>query len=104
MWSHAGIICTGETCKNVAKMTFAKGHLFNFSLEGNTRRAIDFHEGGRVDQEALTTLICAIRDEIKGLLRSRFQSTAAESPRKPLEAQDWRSTLGYVSCPALKAR
>ena len=52
MWSHAGIICTGETYKNVVKMTFAKGaslkdpsHLFNSSLEGNTRRAIDFYEG-----------------------------------------------------------
>ena len=66
MWSHAGIICTGETYKNVVKMTFAKGAsledpsgLFNSSLEGNTRRAIDFHEGDKIDEEALKTLIRA---------------------------------------------
>ncbi|WP_445502145.1 DUF1801 domain-containing protein [Microvirga sp. G4-2] len=66
VWSHAGIICTGETYKNVVKLTFAKGasledpsHLFNASLEGNTRRAIDFHEGDRIDEEALTALIRA---------------------------------------------
>ena len=60
MWSHAGIICTGETYKNVVKMTFAKGAsladpsgLFNSSLEGNTRRAIDFHEGDKIDEKAL---------------------------------------------------
>ena len=61
VWSHAGIICTGETYKNVVKMTFAKGAsledpsgLFNSSLEGNTRRAIDFHEGDKIDEKALT--------------------------------------------------
>ena len=66
VWSHAGIICTGETYKNVVKMTFAKGAsladpagLFNSSLEGNTRRAIDFHEGERFDEEALKALIRA---------------------------------------------
>jgi hypothetical protein len=66
VWSHAGIICTGETYKNVVKMTFAKGAslkdpsgLFNSSLEGNTRRAIDFHEGGKIDEKALKALICA---------------------------------------------
>jgi hypothetical protein len=66
VWSHAGIICTGETYKNVVKMTFAKGAslkdpsgLFNASLEGNTRRAIDIHEGERVDEEALKALIRA---------------------------------------------
>ncbi|HWP33231.1 MAG TPA: DUF1801 domain-containing protein [Solirubrobacterales bacterium] len=64
VWSHAGIICTGETYKNVVKMTFAKGAsledpsgLFNSSLEGNTRRAIDFHEGDEIDENALTALI-----------------------------------------------
>src|SRR4026207_1466967 len=58
-WSHAGIICTGETYKSVVKMTFAKGAsledpsgLFNSSLEGNTRRAIDFHEGDKIDEKA----------------------------------------------------
>jgi hypothetical protein len=66
VWSHAGIICTGETYKNVVKMTFAKGAsledpsgLFNASLEGNTRRAIDFHEGDRIDEAALKALIRA---------------------------------------------
>ena len=64
VWSHAGIICTGETYKNVVKMTFAKGAsledpsgLFNSSLEGNTRRAIDFHEGEKINEEALKALI-----------------------------------------------
>jgi hypothetical protein len=66
VWSHAGIICTGETYKNVVKMTFARGAsledpsgLFNSSLEGNTRRAIDFHEGDRIDEKALKALIRA---------------------------------------------
>ncbi|HTR15350.1 MAG TPA: DUF1801 domain-containing protein [Roseiarcus sp.] len=66
VWSHAGIICTGETYKNVVKMTFAKGaslgdpsRLFNSSLDGNTRRAIDFREGEKIDEEALKTLIRA---------------------------------------------
>ena len=66
VWSHAGIICTGETYKNVVKMTFAKGAslddpsgLFNSSLEGNTRRAIDLHEGDRIDEKALKALIRA---------------------------------------------
>jgi hypothetical protein len=66
VWSHAGIICTGETYKNAVKMTFAKGAsledpsgLFNASLEGNTRRAIDIHEGDRIDETALKALIRA---------------------------------------------
>lgn len=66
VWSHAGIICTGETYKKAVKMTFAKGAsvedpsgLFNSSLEGNTRRAIDFHEGAKIDEKALKTLIRA---------------------------------------------
>src|SRR5215831_12408528 len=66
VWSDAGIICTGETYKSVVKMTFAKGaalkdpsHLFNSSLEGNTRRAIDFHEDEKIDEEALKTLVRA---------------------------------------------
>ena len=65
-WSHDGLICTGETYKNAVKMTFAKGAalkdpsgLFNSSLEGNTRRAIDFHKGEKIDEEALKTLIRA---------------------------------------------
>ncbi len=66
VWSHDGLICTGETYKSVVKMTFAKGaalkdpaRLFNSSLEGNTRRAIDFHEGEEIDEGALKTLIRA---------------------------------------------
>ena len=66
VWSHCGIICTGETYKKVVKMTFAKGaalsdpsKLFNSSLEGNVRRAIDFHEGDPVDEAALKALIRA---------------------------------------------
>ena len=66
VWSHDGLICTGETYKNVVKMTFAKGatledpsHLFNASLEGNTRRAIDFHEDDKIDGKALKGLIRA---------------------------------------------
>jgi hypothetical protein len=66
VWSHDGLICTGETYKNVVKMTFAKGAalkdssgLFNSSLEGNTRRAIDFHEGEKIDEKALKTLVRA---------------------------------------------
>jgi hypothetical protein len=66
VWAHDGLICTGETYKKVVKMTFAKGAtlkdpsgLFNSSLDGNTRRAIDFHEGEKIDEEALKTLIRA---------------------------------------------
>jgi hypothetical protein len=66
VWSHAGIICTGETYKSVVKTTFAKGAslpdpsgLFNSSLIGNTRRAIDFHEGDKIDEKALKALIRA---------------------------------------------
>ncbi|CAN5271245.1 DUF1801 domain-containing protein [soil metagenome] len=66
VWSHSGIICTGETYKAAVKMTFAKGAsladpagLFNSSLEGNTRRAIDFHEGDTINEKALKALIRA---------------------------------------------
>jgi hypothetical protein len=65
-WYHDGIVCTGETYKSAVKMTFAKGAalddpsgLFNSSLEGNTRRAIDFHEGEQVDERALKALVRA---------------------------------------------
>ena len=68
MWSQNGLICTGETYKKVVKMTFAKGAalddpsgLFNSSLDGNTRRAIDFHDGETIDEEALRALIRAAR-------------------------------------------
>jgi hypothetical protein len=64
VWSHAGIVCTGETYKNVVKLTFAKGaalkdpfRLFNSSLEGNARRAIDIHEGDKINETALKNLV-----------------------------------------------
>jgi hypothetical protein len=74
VWSRDGIICTGETYKNVVKMTFAKGaalkdpsRLFNSSLDGNVRRAIDIHEGGKVDEMALKALIrAAVALNLKG--------------------------------------
>jgi hypothetical protein len=66
VWEHDGIICTGETYKNIVKLTFAKGAalqdpscLFNASLDGNTRRAIDFHEGAKIDEERLKALVRA---------------------------------------------
>ncbi len=66
VWYHDGMICTGETYKDIVKMTFAKGAalndpggLFNSSLDGNTRRAIDFHEGEKIDEKALKTLVRA---------------------------------------------
>jgi hypothetical protein len=66
VWSHDGLICTGETYKSLVKMTFAKGaalkdpsRLFNSSLDGNTRRAIDFHEGEKIDEGALKALVRA---------------------------------------------
>jgi hypothetical protein len=77
VWSHDGLICTGETYKNVVKMTFAKGAalkdpsgLFNSSLDGNTRRAIDFHEGEKIDAKALKGLVRAA----VSLNQSRAQS------------------------------
>src|SRR5438552_685632 len=82
VWSHRGIICTGETYKNVVKMTFAKGAsladpsgLFNSSLEGNTRRGIDFHEGDKIDEKALQAVIraaVALNTSATAPLPSRF--------------------------------
>jgi hypothetical protein len=74
VWSHGGIVCTGETYKNVVKMTFAKGAalpdpagLFNSSLEGNIRRAIDIHEGDKIEEAALKDLIrAAVAFNLKG--------------------------------------
>src|SRR3989449_1322276 len=84
VWSHAGMICTGETYKNVVKMTFAKGAsledpsgLFNSSLEGNTRRAIDFHEGDKIDEKALKALIRA----------AVALNTSARAAARPVRAQ-----------------
>jgi hypothetical protein len=84
VWSHGGIVCTGETYKNVVKMTFAKGAalkdpsgLFNSSLDGNVRRAIDIHEGDKVDEAALKDLIrsaVALNLESKNKPKSRRAS------------------------------
>jgi hypothetical protein len=79
VWSHGGIVCTGETYKNIVKMTFAKGAelkdpsgLFNSSLEGNVRRAIDIHEGDKVDEAALKDLIrAAVALNLKGKSKSK---------------------------------
>jgi hypothetical protein len=83
VWSHAGILCTGETYKSVVKLTFAKGAalddpkaLFNSSLEGSTRRAIDFHEGDPIDEEALKALI---RDAVA----HNISAKAAARPTRP---------------------
>ena len=89
VWSHDGIICTGETYKAVVKLTFAKGasvadpsRLFNSSLEGNTRRAIDFHEGDKVNEKALKALIRAAA----ALNTTRAAAGPARSPKRPKSA------------------
>jgi len=87
VWSHGGIVCTGETYKNVVKMTFAKGAaledpsgLFNSSLDGNARRAIDIHEGDKVDEAALKDLIrAAVALNLQG--RSKPKPRRASSKR-----------------------
>jgi hypothetical protein len=79
VWSHGGIVCTGETYKNVVKMTFAKGAvlkdpagLFNSSLEGNVRRAIDIHEGDKINEAALNDLIrAAVALNLKGKSKAK---------------------------------
>jgi hypothetical protein len=79
VWSHGGLVCTGESYKSVVKMTFAKGAalkdpsgLFNSSLDGNVRRAIDFHEGDKVDAPALKALIrAAVELNLKGKSRPK---------------------------------
>jgi hypothetical protein len=86
VWSHYGIICTGETYKDKVKMTFAKGAslpdpagLFNSSLEGSTRRAIDFLEGDTIDDQAIMALI-------RAAVALNTSSRAARSPKKPKSA------------------
>ena len=83
VWSHTGIICTGETYTNVVKMTFAKGaslddpsRLFNSSLDGNTRRAIDFREGDKIDEKAL-----------KALVRAAVALNTSRATARPVRAQ-----------------
>jgi hypothetical protein len=86
VWEHDGIICTGETYKAAVKLTFAKGAalddpagLFNASLEGNVRRAIDIHEGDEIDTEALQALI-------RAAVALNASARAARAPRKPKRA------------------
>src|SRR5262249_32225167 len=89
VWSHGGIVCTGETYKNAVKMTFAKGAalrdpsgLFNSSLEGNVRRAIDIHEGDKVDEAALKDLIrAAVALNLKGKSKPKPQRKPKLTPR-----------------------
>jgi len=89
VWSHGGIVCTGETYKNVVKMTFAKGAalkdpsgLFNSSLEGNARRAIDIHEGEKVNEAALKDLIrAAVALNLKGKSKPYPKPRRASSKR-----------------------
>ena len=84
VWSHDGMICTGETYKSVVKMTFAKGasledpaRLFNSSLKGNVRRAIDFHEGDEIDEQALEALVrSAVALNTSGMPRRLGVATA----------------------------
>ena len=85
VWSHGGIVCTGETYKNVVKMTFAKGAalkdpsgLFNSSLDGNVRRALDIHEGDKVDEAALKDLIRAAV-----ALNIHLKGKSKPKPRRP---------------------
>jgi len=89
VWSHGGIVCTGETYKNVVKMTFAKGAalkdpsgLFNSSLEGNVRRAIDIHEGDKIDEAALKDLIrAAVALNLQGKSEPKPKPRRASSKR-----------------------
>jgi len=90
VWSHAGIVCTGETYKSVVKMTFAKGAslqdpsgLFNSSLEGNTRRAIDLHEGDKIDETALKALI---RAAVALNTSARATARSVRSQKRPKRA------------------
>ena len=89
VWSHHGIVCTGETYKSVVKATFAKGAslpdpagLFNSSLDGNVRRAIDFHEGDKLDEKALMALVRAAVDLNASSARGKGAARKAASARK----------------------
>ena len=86
VWSHGGIVCTGETYKNAVKMTFAKGaalkdpgRLFNSSLDGNTRRAVDIHEGDKIDEAAMKDLIrAAVALNLKGKSKPKPRRTSSK--------------------------
>jgi hypothetical protein len=95
VWSHDGMICTGETYKTVVKLTFAKGAsledpsgLFNSSLEGTTRRAIDFHEGEKVNEKALKALVRAAVTLNNAKVKSRSKSEPRES-RSTIRETQW---------------
>ena len=105
VWEHAGIICTGETYKNVVKLTFAKGAslkdpsgLFNSSLEGNTRRAIDFHEGDKIDEKALKALIRAAV-----ALNISARDLSRRSQKRPKSLEERRETGLVQSAPRRQA-
>jgi hypothetical protein len=99
VWSHGGTVCTGETYKNVVKMTFAKGAaledpsgLFNSSLEGNVRRAIDIHEGDKIDEAALKDLIrAAVALNLQGKSKPRYRTVRGKP--KPGRASSKRASL-----------
>ena len=106
VWSHGGIVCTGETYKNVVKMTFAKGAalkdpsgLFNSSLDGNVRRAIDIHEGDKVDEAALKDLIRAAV-ALNVLRKPRKTAAVSIAPRKeqrvPLSLPRGRASASFA--------
>ena len=90
VFSHGGIVCTGETYKNVVKMTFAKGAalkdpsgLFNSSLDGNVRRAIDIHEGEKINEAALKELIrAAVELNLKGKAKPKLERKPKSTPRR----------------------
>jgi hypothetical protein len=93
VWEHAGIICTGETYKSVVKMTFANGAaledpsgLFNSSLEGNTRRAIDIHEGDKINEPALKNLVRAAVDYNQSKLKKTAPAGTRAKVRKSKKA------------------
>ena len=89
VWSHGGLVCTGETYKNVVKMTFAKGaalkdpsHLFNSSLEGSVRRAIDIHEGEKINEAALKDLIrAAVALNLEGKSKAKPRPASGKRTR-----------------------
>jgi hypothetical protein len=101
VWSHDGIVCTGETYKNVVKMTFAKGaflkdpsRLFNSSLDGNMRRAIDFHEGEKIDTAALKALIrAAVALNISGKKAAPPKRVSGKKPALPKRVSGKKAAL-----------
>ena len=96
VFSHGGIVCTGETYKNVVKMTFARGaalndpsRLFNSSLDGNVRRAIDIHEGDKIDEAALKDLICAaVALNLENTTRAKASRSLERAVSGPASTKD----------------